>query len=164
MLIRVLGDVSLLHPDGHVVPLRGTRQPALLAALVARAGEVVSAERLVDLLWPGRPPENPSSALHSAVFKLRVSLAEVSGRDLLETRDRGYRLAVTVDDVDALLFTELAQRAAREPAEEAVATLAADLPAARRRCAPPGRPGPRHRRGRGRRARPGPRRAGRPWS
>ena len=85
------------------------------------------AERLVDLLWPGRPPENPSSALHSAVFKLRVSLAEVSGRDLLVTRDRGYRLAVTVDDVDALLFTELAQRAAREPGDEAVATLAAAL-------------------------------------
>jgi DNA-binding SARP family transcriptional activator/pimeloyl-ACP methyl ester carboxylesterase len=127
VLIRVLGDVSLLHPDGRAVALPGNRQPALLAALVARAGEVVSADRLVDLLWPGRPPDNPGAALHSAVFKLRVNLARVSGRDLLETRDRGYRLAAETEDVDALLFTHLTQRAASEPAPQAVETLRSAL-------------------------------------
>lgn len=123
MLVRVLGEVSLIASDGGVIALPGTRQRALLAALTARAGEVVSADRLVDLLWSQETPDNPAAALHSAVFKLRANLAKASGRDVLLTRERGYQLAVGPGDVDAATFTAEVERARDLSAAAAAGTL-----------------------------------------
>ncbi len=122
MLVRVLGEVSLVSSTGTAVALPGSRQPALLAALVARAGHVVSADRLVDLLWDD-PPENPAAALHSVVFKLRASLARLGGRELLLTREHGYLLDVQPGEVDAEIFEALVERARDEPSAEAAQTL-----------------------------------------
>ena len=69
VLVGVLGPVTLLDSGGAVAALPGHRRQALLAALVARAGEVVSADRLTDLLWDDtEPPNRPAASLHSAVF------------------------------------------------------------------------------------------------
>ena len=101
MLVRVLGTVELVAGGDAVVSLPGTRQPALLAALAARANEVVSTDRLVTLLWGDDLPENPEASLHSTVFKLRASLRDAGGRDVLLTRERGYQLALRPGDLDA---------------------------------------------------------------
>jgi DNA-binding SARP family transcriptional activator/pimeloyl-ACP methyl ester carboxylesterase len=122
MLVRVLGEVSLASSDGHVVALPGARQPALLAALVARAGRVVSVDRLVDLLW-GEPPENPAAALHSVVFKLRANLDQVGCRDVLLTREHGYLLDLQPGEVDADVFAALVEQARDQPSAEAAQTL-----------------------------------------
>ena len=127
MLVRVLGEVSLLSSDGGAVPLPGTRQRALLAALAARSGQVVSVDRLVDLLWDDAAPSNPTAALHSAVFKLRASLDRVSGREVLLTRDPGYLLDLAPDELDASVFTALVDRARDQPPAEAAVTLARAL-------------------------------------
>ena len=80
VLIGVLGPVTLLDSSGAVAALPGQRRQALLAALVARAGEVVSADTLTDLLWDEtEPPDRPAASLHSAVFKVRASLDAVGG-------------------------------------------------------------------------------------
>src|SRR4051812_40748106 len=122
MLVRVLGEVSLAPVDGQVVALPGQRQPALLAALVTRSGQVVSVDRLVDLLWT-EPPENPAAALHSAVFKLRASLTRSGGRDLLLTREHGYLLDLQPGEVDVDVFEALVERARDQPSAEAADTL-----------------------------------------
>jgi DNA-binding SARP family transcriptional activator/pimeloyl-ACP methyl ester carboxylesterase len=123
VLVRVLGEVSLLSADGSVVPLRGSRQTGLLAALAARAGQVVSVDRLVDLLWGEALPENPTAALYSAVFKLRASLTAVSGREVLLTRDRGYVLELEPGDLDAEEFRAQLRDARDRPAAAAAEIL-----------------------------------------
>jgi DNA-binding SARP family transcriptional activator/pimeloyl-ACP methyl ester carboxylesterase len=123
VLVRVLGAVELVAGDGDPVALPGRRQPALLAALAARAGEVVSTDRLVDLLWGEDLPDNPEGSLHSAVFKLRASMRAAGGRDVLLTRERGYQLALLPDDLDAARFTDLVRRARDQSPSEAAATL-----------------------------------------
>lgn len=123
MLVRVLGEVSLVTPEGRELPLPGSRQPALLAALAARAGQPVSAARLLHLLWGDDLPDNPAGALHSAVFKLRASLAKASGRDLLLTREGGYLLDLTTSDLDASEFAALVERARDLPPTEAADVL-----------------------------------------
>ncbi len=107
MLVRVLGQVSLTTPDGADVLLPGSRQPALLAALAARAGRPVSAALLQHLLWGDQPPANPSATLHGTVFKLRASLAKASGRDVLLTREGGYLLDLSPADLDSAEFDRL---------------------------------------------------------
>src|SRR3954454_21739382 len=47
---RILGPLEVLL-DGRPVELGGLRQRALLAALLVHHGQVVSTERLVDLIW-----------------------------------------------------------------------------------------------------------------
>src|SRR4051794_34764823 len=126
MPVRVLGEVSLVSGDDTVIALPGTRQPALLAALVARAGQVVSVDRLVDLLWD-QPPENPTAALHSAVFKLRASLARAGGRELLLTRDHGYLLDLRPGEVDAEVFETRVRQARDQAPPEAAQTLRSAL-------------------------------------
>lgn len=123
MLVRVLGAVELVAADGSAVPLSGARQPALLAALAARSNEVVSIDRLVDLLWNDELPENPQPALHSTVFKLRGRIRSVVDRTVLATRDRGYQLVLQPGDLDADVFTALLLRSRDEPPEQAVETL-----------------------------------------
>jgi len=123
MLVRVLGEVSLTAADGTGLALPGGRQPALMAALAARAGEVVAVDRLVDLIWGEVPPDNPAAALHSAVFKLRANLARVIGRGVLVTRDPGYVLDLRPGELDSEVFESLVQEARDLPAAEAADTL-----------------------------------------
>ena len=53
---RILGPLEVLL-DGRPVELGGQRQRALLAALLVHHGQVVSTERLVDLLWGESAPK-----------------------------------------------------------------------------------------------------------
>ena len=52
---RILGPLEVCQ-DGRVLRLGGDKQRALLAILLLQAGEVVSADRLIDGLWGERPP------------------------------------------------------------------------------------------------------------
>jgi hypothetical protein len=61
---RILGPLEVLD-DGRPVALPGGRGRALLALLILHAGEVVSADRLIDELWgesPRRRRPRPSRA------------------------------------------------------------------------------------------------------
>jgi DNA-binding SARP family transcriptional activator/pimeloyl-ACP methyl ester carboxylesterase len=117
---RVLGPVEAVDAAGRPLPLGGERQRALLAALLARAGEVVSADRLADLLWGDEQPDNPAAALHSQVARLRQALRAAGDGGGLLTRSPGYLLAVAPGEVDAGRFDLLlAEAGAASPAEAA---------------------------------------------
>lgn len=127
MLIRVLGPVSLLAAEGDAVALPGARQAALLAVLAAHAGETLSADRLVDVLWEDHPPANPTAALHSTVFKVRAALRQVTDRDVLVTRERGYALDLRLGDLDAELFARLVDESRDQRPGDAAEMLRAAL-------------------------------------
>ena len=60
--IRILGELEA-EAEGRPLELGGRKQRAVLAALLLRAGDVVSDERLVDDVW-GKSP--PASAAHTS--------------------------------------------------------------------------------------------------
>ena len=123
--VRVLGPVELQDEHGRPVPVVGERQRALLAVLVARAGAVVSAGTLTDLLWAdAERPAHPSAALQNHVSRLRRALAGagVDADDALRTRPPGYALALRSDQVDATRFEQLVAQARRTT--DAAAALA----------------------------------------
>ena len=111
---RILGPLEV-SDDGRPLELTGQRQRALLSALLVRANEVVSTERLVDELWGGAAPRTATTSLHNAVSQLRRVLG-----DALVTRTPGYVLRIATEQLDAFRF-ERALREAREaePADRA---------------------------------------------
>ncbi|MFC5831349.1 BTAD domain-containing putative transcriptional regulator [Nonomuraea insulae] len=104
MRISILGPLEV-EGDGGPIAIGGFRLRALLAMLALEAGHTVTAERLIDALWPEEPPVNGPNALQTLVRRLRVALRP---HDVVESRPGGYALAVADDDVDALRFRRLA--------------------------------------------------------
>jgi DNA-binding SARP family transcriptional activator len=105
---RVLGPVEAIA-DGRPLELGGPRQRALLALLLLNANRVVAADRLVDELWPGEPPQTARTAVRVAVSQLR----KVLGADAIVTSAPGYRLAVEPEQLDLQRFERLAAQASR---------------------------------------------------
>ena len=94
-------------------PLSSTRQRRALAALVIAHGEVVSADRLADIVWDGDPPDS-MNALQTYMSRLRAVL----GVDSIQTRPPGYALALPIDAVDAWRFETLVDEARCMPPVE----------------------------------------------
>ncbi|MEU1787380.1 winged helix-turn-helix domain-containing protein [Streptomyces sparsogenes] len=82
---------------------------ALLALLLAGAGQTVSMEGLIDGLWSQDPPESAANVIHRHVGAVRRLLepglpTRAAGRWLLRGAG-GYRLAVDADSLDLLRFS-----------------------------------------------------------
>src|SRR5262245_4350305 len=108
MEIRLLGPLEV-ERQGRVVELAGRRLRLVVAALALQAGRVVTAERLIDVLWEEASlPVVPANALQALVSRLRRALEAVGAGERLVSRSSGYLLAVAPDHVDTLRFERLA--------------------------------------------------------
>ena len=121
-LFGVLGTLQA-DRDGSPLPLPSRRQRAVLAALLTRAGRPVPADELVEAAWGGRLPSHPKAALQTVLSRLRAAL----GAERISAGISGYRLDVAADDVDALRFEALRERAAHAPDAAAAGLLDAAL-------------------------------------
>jgi len=120
MEFRMLGPLEV-EDEGRVLPLRGPRQRALLAALLVAANEVVSDARLLEELWGDEPPASGQTALRVRVSQLRKLL----GATVL-TRAPGYVLAIDPERIDASRFERLLDEGRallRSDPEQAAETL-----------------------------------------
>ncbi|NUR90639.1 MAG: AfsR/SARP family transcriptional regulator, partial [Nonomuraea sp.] len=102
MRYGILGNTRAWRSDGSEVPLGGPARRALLALLLIRPGETVSADRIIDLLYGEQPPGNAQHAVQSQVSRLRGDGIPV------ERTAAGYRLQAGPDEVDAQRFLSLA--------------------------------------------------------
>ncbi|HEX3224873.1 MAG TPA: BTAD domain-containing putative transcriptional regulator [Gaiellaceae bacterium] len=100
---RLLGPLEVVR-DGEQQPLRGAGQRTLLVDLLLNHGRVVSVDRLVDDLWPERPPAGPRRALESQASRLRQALGLT---EQLIARPPGYVLEVDRRSIDSVRFEEL---------------------------------------------------------
>jgi predicted ATPase/DNA-binding SARP family transcriptional activator len=113
MRFGVLGPLAVWTRAGEQLTVPGLKVRALLADLLVHAGELVSADRLVDDLWGERAPADPAGALQAKVSQLRrvLAAAERDGRELVEYRPPGYLLRAFGDMTDAGQFGELLRQA-----------------------------------------------------
>ncbi|WP_205857536.1 AfsR/SARP family transcriptional regulator, partial [Phytoactinopolyspora endophytica] len=121
--LEVLGPLRLVV-DGVVVDVRGSKRRSLLAILALAEGRMVTAEHLLDTLWPAALPESGRQALHTQVSRLRTNLGTAASR--LQGHQYGYRLELLDGELDlaeakTLLVT--ARRAAASGAAEAFEIL-----------------------------------------
>jgi DNA-binding SARP family transcriptional activator/class 3 adenylate cyclase len=117
----ILGPLEV-SAGGETLDLTAAKERSVLALLLMRCGEVVSADRLADELWEGQPPESALSTLRAHVSRLRKALASLGLADVLVTRPTGYVLEVDADAVDARRFERLTREArAARPADPSTA-------------------------------------------
>src|SRR4051812_1747434 len=118
MDFRILGPLEV-YDAGRPLALGAGKQRALLAILLLHPNEVVSADRLIDELWGGRPPGTAAKALQVHVSQLRKALTPKAGDrgHRLHTRAPGYLLEVGLEELDARRFERLTHEAARALAD-----------------------------------------------
>ncbi|HEY5882227.1 MAG TPA: BTAD domain-containing putative transcriptional regulator [Nakamurella sp.] len=112
--VGILGPLQVRSGDRQV-PIAGSRLRALVTRLAADAPDPVSIAELVEAVWPGEPPADPTNALKSLVSRVRRTLGDASR---IRQETGGYRLMVDAGDVDATAFGELVIAGRRELARE----------------------------------------------
>jgi DNA-binding SARP family transcriptional activator len=102
MKFRLLGPLEVWVGDDW----KGIGAPkwrSVLAALLINAGQIVSADVLIDEVWGDAPPARAANLISIYVLRLRRLLGDADG-SMLVTRAPGYQLRVAAADTDALLF------------------------------------------------------------
>ena len=126
MDFRILGSLEVLD-DGRAIALPGTKPRALLALLLLHPNETLRADWLIDQLWGESPPAAAAKTLQMHVSRLRKVLGGGDGTGPIATRDRGYRIEIDPDQLDAHRFESLVARGraelTAERPREAVAAL-----------------------------------------
>jgi DNA-binding SARP family transcriptional activator len=100
---RLLGPIAAFSGD-QPITLGGSKPRALLAVLLLESGRVVSAGRLVDVVWPNDPPESARALVQTYVSTLRKSFARHGFPDVIRTHPPGYVIHLGAATVDADVF------------------------------------------------------------
>jgi DNA-binding SARP family transcriptional activator/uncharacterized protein HemY len=107
MWFGLLGPLQV-RLDGRDVRVPGVKQRVLLAALLLKPGQAVSAARLSELLWDGLAPNHPTVTLRSYVKRLRQALGPAH-RTLIITTSSGYKIDLAADEFDIAQFDDQLQ-------------------------------------------------------
>ena len=117
--IRLVGSFAVLRGGVTDAGFGSRKARRLLMLLAVSRGRTVPVDRIVDALWPDRPPQRPADNVATLVSRLRAAL----GADVIVGNREGYRLGTL--DVDlyeaADLVAEAQRRIPREPALAATA-------------------------------------------
>jgi DNA-binding SARP family transcriptional activator/WD40 repeat protein/energy-coupling factor transporter ATP-binding protein EcfA2 len=116
MQFLVLGPLEV-SAEGRAVGLGGAKPRLVLAALLVHANEVVSADRLIDVLWADAPPDSALTTLQKHISRLRMAIEPERGPGAsaarLVTRPPGYLLRVEPTECDATRFERIVADAHR---------------------------------------------------
>jgi len=125
MEFRLLGPLEVRR-SGADVPISAGKLRALLGSLLLDANVAVPADRLIDVMWDGRPPASATPSLHNHVMRLRRQLGDEGG-----TRIRavalGYLIQVEAGELDLDVFSDLCEAGRRAAQAEQWPKASANL-------------------------------------
>lgn len=120
--VRLFGPTQLVV-DGDAVPIARRQVRRAVVALACQPGVMITADALVDRLWPDELPQHPRKALNVVLSRLRSALGRYSER--LHSEGDSYRL--DVDRVDVEEFARVVEECRTEPGPIAREQLSAAL-------------------------------------
>lgn len=124
MNVQILGTLQV-EIDGVPVDLGAPKQRALLAILVLHANQVVSTDRLIDLIWSDNAPRTAAHSIQIYISALRKALPD--GDRQIETRAPGYIFRLDPDQVDANRLQALIERGGTDDLRTALSLWAEPL-------------------------------------
>jgi DNA-binding SARP family transcriptional activator len=108
---RILGPLEACAVTGERISIAKPKHRQLLATLLLSHNAVVTTDHLIGNLWEGRQPNTARGVLKTYIWGVRRLL---SPRDPavapIETLTGGYRMLVDTNDLDLLVFSELARK------------------------------------------------------
>jgi DNA-binding SARP family transcriptional activator/DNA-binding XRE family transcriptional regulator len=115
--LAILGPLEAWR-DGEPLSLGTPARRAVLGLLAMDPGALVRRDTIIDVLWGEVPPRTAMSLVQAHVSRLRKvlepperSAAGDSGAEVISSVRGAYRLRVAIEQVDLLLFRDLAARA-----------------------------------------------------
>ncbi|MER7442569.1 AfsR/SARP family transcriptional regulator [Micromonospora avicenniae] len=116
MEFRLLGPVELYTDDGQLISLQRRQERLMLAVLLLDPDRVVSAERLIGVLWGQRPPATARATLQALISRVRKAVRVAAGPNAdgqvrLLALGEGYRLSVPSESVDLHRFQRMVEGA-----------------------------------------------------
>jgi DNA-binding SARP family transcriptional activator len=118
----LLGPLLVRSSGGGLVRVPEGMQRAVLAALLLQANRVVTADRLVDVMWGATPPPTARAGMQNCVKRLRDSLGDARAR--ISTEPGGYMIRLREGELDVARFEaklDQAKAAARGASWDAAA-------------------------------------------
>lgn len=116
--IGICGPFAMTR-NGMEVRALPEAQRTVLALLALAAGSAVPAETLIAALWPADPPASARAIVHTYISRLRAWLETDDDDRSLITRDgSGYRLHLSPEQLDLLVFRQIVSRAREAPDAE----------------------------------------------
>ena len=107
--VRLLGPLEVAA-DGVSRPIQGFRRRAVLAVLALQRGEIVSTDRLIDVVWGAATQPVAVNTLQSHVSYLRRML---QSRTAIVARPPGYLLDLGAGSTDVEVAEELIRQGTR---------------------------------------------------
>jgi DNA-binding SARP family transcriptional activator len=115
----VLGPMAISN-ERDTVMLASSKPTMLLAAMLLRPCEVVSAEFLQRVIWGDAAPDSARATLQTYILRLRQLFAKFGvAHDAIRTVPGGYCLPVGEDSLDLAAFRGLRKASQAQPAPEA---------------------------------------------
>jgi DNA-binding NarL/FixJ family response regulator/DNA-binding SARP family transcriptional activator len=124
--IKILGPLRIQCGNATLDAsgLGGTKPRQILEILLLNLGMPVSKDRLIDVLWAGRPPAEALPTLESYVSVLRRHLQPGQGKaGPLRTVTGGYMMDPLLVELDVSRFNDLSRRASQCEPREALKLL-----------------------------------------
>lgn len=97
----MLGPVTASE-GAATLNIGGPKQRTVLAILVARPGDPISVDSIINAVWGDEPPPNARRIVQTYVATLRASVG-----DVIAKMGSGWRLVVARDEIDATVFEDL---------------------------------------------------------
>lgn len=109
--LLLLGPVAVRDTVGRHVSLGGTLPRRLLTGLALCAGEAVTPDRLIDVVWGDHPPRSARANLHTYLWSLRRCLAAAGCEADIDQCPGGYVLRTDPGVLDWNSFRDAAAAA-----------------------------------------------------
>jgi DNA-binding SARP family transcriptional activator len=120
MDIRLIGPIRV-YENGTAIAFKGPVHQLALAILVSNNGRAVTAEQLIDRLWPydelvREPRKGLRARLHEIVSDIRRALRDAcgDGHAYLPDHNGGYHFVIERDRVDLLRYLDRRAQAREE--------------------------------------------------
>lgn len=106
--LELLGDFRLRNESGSLVTISARKSQAMLAFLGVKPSQLVSRDKMANLLWSSTAPEQARQSLRQTLSTLRKELAQVSERKILVEEGDFLSLDASLVYVDVVKFESLA--------------------------------------------------------
>lgn len=106
MRYEILGPLRVVD-DSNISSISAQKIEMLLAVLLVRVEQVVTADQLISEIWGQKPPRRATTGLHVYISQLRKFLHRPGRDSPVVTRSPGYLLHMHKDELDLRDFQRL---------------------------------------------------------